>query len=178
MCEYFSRWIFFTVNIFQGWTFLNSNLEFAQITLVLFCPLCWILTSLFNLVLFFDTQNKVRHSNLFEMQASNLGLGFHNRIWNEHPLALMLGAQTAYVMKIEISATSYEIENDKSNRSTCWCANNVYYLAHMAFRLISLWTTKMSSGTLYNNTSCKPRNMYSRLVMSSIFVITKLREGF
>ena len=36
-------WIFFTdeycsgVNIFQGWTFFNSNLEFAQITLVLFC---------------------------------------------------------------------------------------------------------------------------------------------
>ena len=34
-------WIFFTddycsgVNIFQGWTFFNSNLEFAQITLVL-----------------------------------------------------------------------------------------------------------------------------------------------
>ena len=28
--------IFFTVNIIQGWSFLNSNLELAQITLVLF----------------------------------------------------------------------------------------------------------------------------------------------
>ena len=47
--DIFHSWIFFIreyfsgVDTFQGWTFLNSNLEFAQITLVLFsslfCPM-------------------------------------------------------------------------------------------------------------------------------------------
>ena len=31
-----------------------------------------------------------------------------------------------------------------------WCANYVCYVAHMAFCPISLWTTKMSSGTSHN----------------------------
>ena len=107
-------WIFFTdeycsgVNIFQGWTFFNSNLEFAQITLVLlYAILCKNTIGLRKL-----SKKIVQRSDLANKTKTTTNVNQPNPT-NTLPIRIQ-----TYINKMPISSTI--LWQDKISMSRAW----------------------------------------------------------